>query len=725
MDVEKEFRESVQAVSRNSVKDVRFSADLEERIKEKASKGAIKRHRRLYTVATAVACLALAVTVWKLTPSGLQEVLKQSAAALTEQKTSAIVEKALQSLLKAIPDLNSYQVDIKETANNRINVVLRKTDGKLAKVAINKETGSVEVFKWFNGGSTEQIPSEKIAKEKADLFLKALLGDHSEEYQQLAISEIKRPQNGYLELDVKGMNVSYQQMKNGEPVPFAKLSVWVDGSGRIVSYGELNKSEQAMLTKLKEAIPELNTEATLTNKEVESPGYHFSLANADKDGNSVMIRTEGKGDLLKSYELESLRDESFEWAHKSLINEKANLFLQHMLGKDFTNYQETGTPDRASYMRFYNGLPVLEDNLTVVVDKGGRILYYSRATGLYDLASLPEPSKAISQKKAEEELTQNMKLRYIERSVVKRDPETHQVIEERPLLDYTPAVSHVQMGEIRSLNWYIDADTGKLEYGLGNNGIDYDRRTNHEPIRLKASQPTIIKTKEEAARLLTDQFGVEVTGLPSSEREGESRFGEKQHAFQWQTKNEKRLEVVTNAKTGQVEQIYIPRADGKITVSQQDALKEAIATLEKYVDPGVTEVQISRILEPGEANPVNSGDWHFSFFKSQDGVPVLEQYPDQAYDVSVDPSTGKVNRFQNHTQWKDKIVLPDKSQAVPVKEAVQEYLKVMPLQLAYTLKGVDKENLSEPKLIYVPLSAKESADKHIYLNAITGKVELR
>ncbi|XOS94100.1 hypothetical protein ACLMAB_12570 [Brevibacillus laterosporus] len=137
---------------------------------------------------------------------------------------------------------------------------------------------------------------------------------------------------------------------------------------------------------------------------------------------------------------------------------------------------------------------------------------------MYDLASLPEPSKAISQKKAEEELTQNMKLRYIERSVVKRDPETHQVIEERPLLDYTPAVAHVQMGEIRSLNWYIDADTGKLEYGLGNNGIDYDRRTNHEPIRLKASQPTIIKTKEEAARLLTDQFGVEVTGLPLSER---------------------------------------------------------------------------------------------------------------------------------------------------------------------------------------------------------------
>ncbi|XOS94099.1 hypothetical protein ACLMAB_12565 [Brevibacillus laterosporus] len=183
--------------------------------------------------------------------------------------------------------------------------------------------------------------------------------------------------------------------------------------------------------------------------------------------------------------------------------------------------------------------------------------------------------------------------------------------------------------------------------------------------------------------------------------------------------------MVTNAKTGQVEEIYIPRADGKITVSQQDALKEAIATLEKYVDPGVTEVQISRILEPGEANSVNSGDWHFSFFKSQDGVPVLEQYPDQAYDVSVDPSTGKVNRFQSHTQWKDKIVLPDKSQAVPVKEAVQEYLKVMPLQLAYTLKGVDKENLSEPKLIYVPLSAKENADKHIYLNAITGKVELR
>lgn len=725
MDVEKEFRESVQTVSRNASKDVRFTADLEKRIKEKANKGVRKRHRRLYTVATAVACLALVITVWKLTPSGLQEILKQSATALTEKKTNAIVEKALQSLQKAIPDLSSYQVDIRETADNRIKVQLRAKDGKLAKVAINRETGSVEVFKWFTGDSTEQIPSEKIAKEKADLFLKSLLGDHSGEYQQIAINEIKRPQNGYLELDVKGMNISYQQMKNGEPVPFAKLTVWVNGSGRVVSYGELNKSEQAMLIKLKEAIPELNTEATLTNKEVESSGYHFSLANADKEDNTVMIRTEGKGDLLKSYRLESPRNENVEWAQKSLMNEKANLFLQHMLGDDFTNYQEEGTVDRASYMRFYNGLPVLEDNLTVVVDKGGRITYYSRATGLYDLASLPDRSKVISQKKAEEALTQNMKLRYIERSVVKRDPETHQVIEERPLLDYTPTVSHVQVGEIRSLNWYIDADTGKVENGLGNNGIDYDRRTTHEPIRLKAAKPPMIKTKEEAARLLTDQFGVKITGLPLSEREGESRFGAKQHVFQWKTKNEKRLEVVTNAQTGQVEEIYIPRVDGKITVSQQDALKEAVAALEKYVDPGVTEVQISRILEPQEANPVNSGDWHFSFFKSQDGVPVIEQNLDHAYEVSVDPSTGKVNRFKNLTQWKDKIVLPHKSQAIPVKEAVQEYLKVMPLQLAYTLKGVNGEKLSEPKLIYVSLGTKENADKHIYLNAITGKVEVR
>ncbi|AUM64604.1 peptidase [Brevibacillus laterosporus] len=725
MDVEKEFRESIQNVSRNAAKDVRFTTDLEKRIKDKASRGVRKRHRRLYTVATAVACLALAITVWKLTPAGLQEMLKQSATALTEKKTSAIVEKALQSLQKAIPDLSSYQVNIRETTDNRINVQLRAKDGKLAKVAINKETGSVEVFKWFKGDSSEQIPSKKIAKEKADLFLKSLLGDHSEEYQQIAISEIKPPQSGYLQLDVKGMNVSYQQMKNGEPVPFAKLSVWVDGSGRIVSYGELNKAEQAMLIKLKEAIPELNTEAALTNKEVEPSGYHFSLANADKEGNTVMIRTEGKGELLKNYRLESPRNENVVWAQKSLMNEKANLFLQHMLGDDFTNYQEEGTVDRASYMRFYNGLPVLEDNLTVVVDKAGRITYYSRATGLYDLASLPDRSKAISQKKAEEALTQNMKLRYIERSVVKRDPETHQVIEERPLLDYTPTVSHVQMGEIRTLNWYIDAGTGKIERGMGNNGIEYDRRMTHEPIRLKAAKPTMIKTKEEAARLLTDQFGVKVTGLPVSEREGKSRFGAKQHVFQWQTNNEKRLEVVTNAKTGQVEEIYIPRVDGKITVSQQDALKEAIATLEKYVDPGVTEVQISQILEPQEANPVNSGNWHFSFFKSQDGVPVIEQYPDLAYQVSVDPSTGKVNGFQNLTQWKDKIVLPDKSQVVPVKEAVQEYLKAMPLQLAYTLKGVDGEKLSEPKLIYVSIGTKENADKHIYLNAITGKVEVR
>lgn len=725
MDVEKEFRESVQAVSRNSVKDVRFTTDLEKRIKDKATNKTIRRHRRLYTVATAIACLAVVLTVWKLTPSGLQEALKQSAAALAEQKTIAIVEKALQPLLKAIPELKSYQVDIKETSTNRIKVELRTTNGKVAKVAINKETGSLEVFKWFTEDPKKQIPSEKVAKEKADEFLKALLGDDSDQYRQGTASEIKPPQSGYLELDAKGMNVAYQQLKDGEPVPFAKLSVWVDGLGRIVSYGYLNKSEQSMLTRLKEAIPELNPNSALTNKEILPSGYHFSLANADKEGNSAMISTAGKGDLLKSYDIESDRDTEIEWAEKPLATEKANQFLQHMIGDDFNNYKETGISDRASYMRFYNGLPVLEDKLLVVVDKGGHIIYYRKDADLYDLDRLPDPSKAISKQTAEEELTQNMKLRYIERGVVKRDPKTHQVVDTRPMLDYTPAVASFEMGEIRSLYWYIDAVTGKIQYGTGNNEIDYDRRTTHEPISIKASQPTIIKTKEEAVRLLTDLFGVELNGLPFSESKGESRYGEKQHVFQWQTKDEKRLEVVTNAKTGQVEEIQVPRVAGKITISQQDALKEAIVALEKYVDPGVTEVQISRIVEPQEANPVNSGDWHFSFFKSHDGIPVLEQYPNEAYAVSVDPSTGKVNGFRNNTEWKDKISLPDRSKAIPVKEAVQEYLKFMPLQLAYTIKGIDREKMPEPKLIYVSMSAKEYAEKKIYLNAITGKIEMR
>ncbi|USG65020.1 peptidase [Brevibacillus ruminantium] len=725
MDVDKELREAVQNSSRKVVQDVTFTPELEKRIYDQLATRR-KKSSRIYMFGTIAACLALALGVWTGMPAEFKEGWQQSASILSEQKAKAMVQKALQPLQTAIPELSSYQLEIKDTASGTIQAVLRKSDREFAKVAINRTSQDVEVFKWTTGETDLQAPSEEMAKEKATAFLRTFLGEKSEQYRQVAAREIYRPQNGYLELDVNGMYVAFKQTGNGKGATSSDLSVWVDGSGRIVSYGYINQDEQALLAKLEKALPEWKADYVLANKDASSSGHALTLAGADKKGHTALVSVGRDGHTLLSYQVGRMGDQVDppEWAPKSLALEKANQFLQQILEKDWKNYRETGNTDIPRYRRYHDGLPVLEDHLYVAVDREGRVLGYGKSVDQIDLARLPDPSKALPLQDAKQAVAENMKLRYIENVVFKRDPVTREPVEAGPLLEYTPAVAYLQMGDTRSLYWYIDAETGKIRYGLGNNGMEYDQLSTHEPIRMGTGKPDqpAVKTKEEAARLLTDEWGVHLQGLKLHEYDRED--GRKQKVYKWETKDQKRLEVVTDGQTGRVIQVEIPRTDTQITVSQQDAFQEAIRVLKTYTDPGVEEVQLSQVIEPGQSTPVSSGDWQFEFIKSHEGVPVLEQNANEAYIVTVDPSTGKANGFLNRTDMTAAVALPDKKRAISVEQAAQAYLNIMPLQLAYTLKGVEGEKLVEPKLIYVPMN-EEYAERIIHLDAITGKAVIR
>lgn len=149
-------------------------------------------------------------------------------------------------------------------------------------------------FEWSTGDGAQKQPSVSVAKEKAEQFLQAMLGESSAQYQQVAAGEIARPRSGYLDLDVPGIAVTYKQMKNGEAVPFSDVVIWVDGAGKVVSYGKVNAAEQATFTRLKEALPELNPDAVLSNKGFHSSGYSFLLTNADKEGNQALARQASK-----------------------------------------------------------------------------------------------------------------------------------------------------------------------------------------------------------------------------------------------------------------------------------------------------------------------------------------------------------------------------------------------------------------------------------------------
>ena len=712
MDLEKELRESVQTVSRRSVQDVRFTPELEQRILKQLQERRKRSYRRLSAAVAAVACLAVGVFAWTQGPVELREHFRHLATALSEKKDQALVQKALAPLLQAIPELDSYASEIEETSAYAIHVQLRQNDRVAASAAINRESGEVEAFKWFVEDSAEGLPAEQLAKERAAAFLQELLGTSYEQYELVAAGEIQRPRHGYLELDAEGFNVVYRQTQNGETIPFTDHSVWVDGAGRVVSYSHLNEAEQATLAKLQRILPELNSAAVLANKETSPSGASLALADADAQGNMALVSTEGKGDVLRAYEIEYVGEPNTESAPKSLAVEKANQFLQEVLGDDSKNYRESGIFLAPRFMRYHNELPVLEDYIDVNVDGEGRIVRYRKNVGTYDLAALPDPAKAVSRKTAEEAVAENMKLRYF-------------VSEDQPMLDYTPAVADLQTGAVRSLYWYVDAVTGKMQYGYGNNGIDYDRQASHESIRLASrdsDQSIVIRTKEEAASLLANEWGWDLDGLEFSESE-ETRgaTGGKQIAFRWETEEEKRLEIIADARTGQVVSLTIPRADSNSTVSREDALQEALRFLGMYAGPGVEEVQIARTLEPGDATPVSSGNWLFAFFKSHEGIPVIGQTTNEAFRVEVDPATGKVNGFLDRTDWQEDHALPDKNKAVPVEKAVQEYLAYLPLQLAYTLEGAEGEQIAEPKLIYVPMSDPTYAHKFIHIDAITGE----
>ena len=726
MDVDKKLREAVQNSSRKAVQDVTFTPELEKRIYARVADRR-SRYRQMYMFGTVAACLALALGLWSGLPTELKESWQQSASFLSEQKAKALAQKALQPLQKAIPELNSYQLEIKDTTAGAIQAMLRKSDSEYAKVVINPASQDVEVWKWTTGEAGQQAPTEELAARKAAAFLQAFLGEKSEHYQQVAIREIDRPDHGYLELDVNGMYVAFKQTGNGTGEPSSDLSVWVDGSGRIVSYSYINQAEQELLAQLGKALPEWNPDYVLANKDASSDRHTLTLAGADKEGHTVLVSVGRGGETLLSYRVERKGDQAAPWerASKTLALEKANPFLQRILGEDWKNYRESGTDEIPRYRRYHKGLPVLEDHLYVAVDKEGRIQEYGKAVDQFDLARLPDPSKAVSLQSAEQELAENMKLRYIENVVFKRDPVTRDPVETGPLLDYTPAVGYLQMGDNRSLSWYIDAGTGKIRYGQGNNGMEYDLLSPHEPIRLNtgvSDKPVVVHTKEEAASLLADEWGVNLQGLELHEYAREDR--KKQIVYSWETKEQKRLEVITDAETKRVIEVAIPRADTRITVSRQDAFQEAVRLLKKYAGPDAEEVQVSQVIEPGQATPVSSADWQFEFIKSHDGVPVLQQNPDEAYIVTVDPSTGKANGFLNRTDLSIKAALPDKKQAIPVERAVQEYLKILPLQMAYTLKGAGGEKLAEPKLIYLPMN-EAYADHIIQLDAITGKAVIR
>ncbi|MFS0917201.1 YcdB/YcdC domain-containing protein [Brevibacillus sp. 179-C 1.1 NHS] len=736
MDVDKQIREAVRDGSQESVEEVRFTKEMELRIRGAIAKDKHKNRNRIFMAGSLAACLAVTAVGMQQQgwfppqmPSGKNLANAVAANGTDKKNTEAnqnsvkvAPEEAILPLKKALPALSKMTIRVDSTRHSITDVTLLEGDNARATVAYDTQTGQIESF-MIEGERLDPdpddreeqqavtLPSAKTAESVARVFLQDFLGEESKAYRHIG-TEVYR--NDYW-AEGEWMSVNYQRMENGHPVPFDIMSVRVNSKEQVAFFGRINKSEQAFFTKLTDALPDMNHSLLLFDKAKNSDGMSLDVGKVNKVGHQASLRIVGNGQALEFYSVEK-KDEKKAEGEKA--KEQERQFLSKLLGADSENYRLADESKPGLYQRYHNGLPVLSDVIRISTDEAGNLLFFNKEPVTFDASQYPDVSTAVSEKVAIEELSEHMKLRYVQML----DTSSGEKVEKgKPVLEYTPGVSFMLAGREDGTEWNIDATTGKIVYGTGNNGLAYDQLNTKKAHAISTPKDYVkVRSKEEAKALLQAEFGIQVDD--STYRESTiDRDGRKEYV--WNDKNDKYIGVEVIAETGSVVGLGTPRSDTKVTVKREQAEAAALAFLHKYVDPGVTEVQLAQVLDAGEANPVSSGEWGFEYFMSKDGIPVLDDdNPNSAYSVTVDPSTGKVTKFHNFRERHELVELPAAGNIVSKDKAVEEYLRVMPLKLVYLIKDVDQKQLTQPKLAYVPWSDEKLANKRMTIDAVTGEI---
>ncbi|MFZ5597580.1 MAG: hypothetical protein ACOY31_11280 [Bacillota bacterium] len=202
-----------------------------------------------------------------------------------------------------------------------------------------------------------------------------------------------------------------------------------------------------------------------------------------------------------------------------LAREKAVEFVRRLLGDRIKDYQLAeymgygggGTHDSEGnkivwasatvhFYRLINGVPLLNSGFQVSVDAAGRVTGFHRIdSGDPDPAKFPDPSRAVGREAAEKTYAGlvEMKLNYLAHQPVKQLTLGKDRSETRPVLVYSP-----------SFQSPIDAMTGQLLADFRDHLPQIDRIT-----LFGEGKKLIVHTPEEATMLLSEEFGVDMSGL--------------------------------------------------------------------------------------------------------------------------------------------------------------------------------------------------------------------
>ena len=522
---------------------------------------------------------------------------------------------------------------------------------------------------------------------------------------------------------------------------------------QLFSKAELTEAQRQALEKMYQIIPELK-ELSLQNVEYNEDrtawGGYLTDGSPDVTPDNRRIRA-GIAFDAKTGELINFYIDNPQWTAENLpspalVEEKAAGFARELLGDRLEEYEMGETMSFSSgsttddkgkkimmtsaqvyFNRLINGVPLLKSGFQVSVDSAGHITEFRREKDDNpDPAKFPDPSRAMTKEAAEKAFAGlvEMNLSYNSSQPLRLSWLGKGGEETTPVLMYYP-----------SFSGFIDAETGKpLDDHWG--GLQQSQRIilNGEGKKFYAATP------EEGARLLAEEFGVDMAGMEfGSVRVHDlpvtSGYQFKEYSWRSETQQEtdnksdwnevRFVNLKTIAETGEIVGFGIQDDSGRGkqgTVSGEDAQKTAVQFLQRYLEPGAAELVLtvfpsednipawvdqSKLTDQMQQRP----QFFIQFSETYQGIPVA----DSSHIVRVDALTGKVTEFGIGSR-NASVTLPDSSDAVTADVAKAEYLKRHPLRLVYIWPEYYEQKAPSPQMVYLPVSGDLG-----YIDALTGK----
>lgn len=386
----------------------------------------------------------------------------------------------------------------------------------------------------------------------------------------------------------------------------------------------------------------------------------------------------------------------------TFAREKTDAFLPKLLGADILQHYKSSSQEQlllsieeagstmelrtVLYERVMDGVIVEGDAISVAVDANGDIVYLHRtAASVAD--ELPDRRNLLTVQQASEKFPPFMDLVYLERMTYK-DSQS-QTEKNRPALIYAAAI-YASTLDAKTGNYFPTGLAGRM-YNIPKGPV------------IKANpggKVLIAKNEQEAAAILTREFGISLEGMVYAPHAATPIPGRKGYVWEssaarieLDTRNDQVISFNTSLRsTG---------SDPKAKISEEQAAKMALPFLQTYMQKDVTELlPFSQDVQTYKQRyPIVT----FGFYKVHSGIPVA----DRGYSVSINLETGKVAGIAGNFDQKP-VQLPPANNRISPEQAATNFLKAHPLEL----RLINQTYVYRPKIMH--------GDE--YIDAITGQV---